>query len=294
MTPRGAVAAFAGGVGLIAGVIGCAAAAAVALVALGVPAEGRADDAPSPAAAAPAPKPAELVVALGLSDPALQAGVVRGREVVLARGLEVELARLVAERVGARRVRFVVINRASRLLAGEGGGWHLAVAALKPPPLATPVVELSTPYLTTDQVVLLRRGGTRPRTLADLRTRNLCAVKGSDGARAISASVAPLRPPALVPGPRRLLQMVQTGACDAAVVDGVGVGRLIEGRRAVLGPVAARIPYGDGLVVAVARSSEIAIADVNRALAKLRSSGRLGKLARFWLGVDPGALPALR
>jgi cystine transport system substrate-binding protein len=293
VSPRDALAAFAGGVGLVAGVIGCAVAAAVALVALGVPAEGRANDAPA-APVAIAATPVELVVALGLSDPALQAGVVRGRDVVLARGLEVELARLIAERIGVRRVRFVAITRTSRLLAGDGGGWHLAVAGLTPPPLATPVVELSAPYLTTDQVVLLRRGGTRPRTLADLRTRNLCAVKGSAGARAIAVSVAPLRPPALVPGTRRLLQMVQTGACDAAVVDGVGAGRLIEGRKAVLGPVVARIPSGDGLVVAVARSSGIPVADVNRALGKLRANGRLGKLARFWLGLDPGALPALR
>lgn len=293
MSLRGAVTAFAGGVGLVAGVIGCALAAAVALVALGVPAEGRAGDAPAPAVAA-APAPTELVVALGLADPALQAGVVRGRDVVLARGLEVELARLIGERVGARRVRFVAVTRTSRLLAGEGGGWHLAVAALTPPPLATPVVELSTSYLPTDQVVLLRRGGTRPRTLDDLRTRNLCAVRSSAGARAIAASVAPLRRPALAPGPRRLLQLVQTGACDAAVIDGIGAARLIEGRESLLGPIVARIPYGEGLVVAVGRSSGLAVADVDRVLGKLRASGRLGKLARFWLGLDPGSLPALR
>ena len=54
MNLRGAIAALAGGVGLVVGVVGVAAVGAAALIALGVPADGRADDAP-PAAAPPPP-----------------------------------------------------------------------------------------------------------------------------------------------------------------------------------------------------------------------------------------------
>ncbi len=295
MNLRSAVAALAGGVGLVIGVVGVAAVAAAALIALGVPAEGRADDAAPGASSVPATKasrPSELVVALSLADPALQAGVVRGRDVVLARGLEVELARIIAERLGVKRVRFVAVRPASRLLTSSAD-WDLALASVEPSRSASSVAELSTSYLATDQAVLLRRGTSRPRTLVELRTRQLCAVAGTNGAKAI-ASLAPESPAIRAPGVERLLQLVQTGACDAAAVDAIRAGRLVEGRKALVGPFAARISFGSGLVVAVSRTSTIPAPAVDRVVQRLRINGTLSRLARFWLGVDPAALPVLR
>ena len=294
MNLRGAIAALAGGVGLVIGVVGVAVVAAATLVALGIPAESRADDAPAHTPAPPtvaAPRPAELVVALSLADPALQAGVVRGRDVVLARGLEVELARIIAERLGVKRVRFVAVRPASRLLASSAN-WDLALDSVEPSRSASSVAELTTPYLATDQAVLLRRSTARPRSLSALKSRQLCAVAGTNGARAIAA-LAPDTPALKVPGTTRLLQLVQTGACDAAVVDAVKAGRLVEGRKALVGPFAARISYGSGLVVAVSRTSSIPAAAVDRVVKRLRVNGTLSRLARFWLGVDPAALPVL-
>ena len=295
MNLRGAVAALAGGVGLVIGVVGVAAVGAAALIALGVPADGRADDAPPAAAPAPPAKVGqepELVVALNLADPALQAGVIRGREVVLARGLEVELARLIAERLGVPRIRFVAVRSTTRLLTASAD-WDIALAAVEPGRLANSAAELSASYLATDQAVLLRRSTSRPRKLADLRTRQLCAVTGTNGAKAIAA-LAPKSPAIRVAGDERLLQLVQTGACDAAVVDAIKAGRLVEGRKVLVGPFAARIRFGDGLVVATSRASSIPGPAVDRVVRRLRVNGTLSRLARFWLGVDPAALPVLR
>ena len=85
MTPHSAVRAIAGGLGVVAGIFTCAAVAAGVIVALGLPAESRADDPPPTTTVAPEPRPTELVVALGLGDPVLQAGVVRDGEVIIAR-----------------------------------------------------------------------------------------------------------------------------------------------------------------------------------------------------------------
>jgi cystine transport system substrate-binding protein len=276
-------------------------------VALGIPADGRAEDTPpvagetttlpepsTPTITTPAPTPPrELVVALAPGDPVLQAGVVRDGEVLLARGYEVELVRSLARRLRIDRVRFVDRAGAPRLLSGAGGRWQLAVAALRPPRVAVPTVALSAPYLATDQLVLLRRGTARPRALADLRTRILCAVRGTDGYLA-ALSVAPEARPVQARGPARLVQLVRTGACDAALVDAVSAMRLVAGQKALLGPFAARVRFGDGLVVAVRPGAGPDVRAVNRALARLRADGTLGRLARFWLGLDPAALPVLR
>jgi ABC-type amino acid transport substrate-binding protein len=251
----------------------------------------------APAAAADAPPPARptsLVVALSLGDSGLQAGVVRGREVILARGFEVELARLLARRLGGRVVRFIDVRPPGRLLAAGAPGWHLALASIEPTPEARGTAAFSAPYMTTDLAVVLRRGLERPRGLADLRTRLVCVVRGSDALPVVARTVRPVRPPLVAPGRERLRTLLRTGACDAAAVPAWQAGALIGGRGRLFGPVAGRIEHGHGLVIAVARGSGLDPADVDRELRRLRADGSLGRLARSWLGLDPAALRRLR
>ena len=105
-------------------------------------------------------------MALGLGDPVLQAGVVRDGEVILARGLEVDIARNLARRLGIPRVRFVYVKPASRLLVATVRPWDLTIASIRPVRAASAAADLSDPYLGTDQAVVLRRGLPRLATLA--------------------------------------------------------------------------------------------------------------------------------
>jgi ABC-type amino acid transport substrate-binding protein len=251
----------------------------------------------APAAAADAPpvvRPTSLVVALSLGDSGLQAGVVRGRDVILARGFEVELARLLVRRLGGRVARFVDVRPPGRLPAAGAPSWQLAVASIEPSPAARAVAALSAPYLTTDLAVILRRGLERPRGLADLRKRLVCVVTGSDALPVVARRIRPVQRPLVASGRERMRTLLRTGACDAAVVPAWQAGALIAGRRALFGPVAGRIEHGGGLVIAVARGTGLEPADVDRELRRLRADGSLGRLARSWLGLDPAALRPLR
>lgn len=292
MTIRSAAGALAGGLGVVVGIVSSAVVAAVVLVALGLPSDSRADDLPP--APVVQPRPSELVVALGLGDPVLQAGVVRDGQVILARGLEVEIARNLARRLGIPRVRFVYVRPASRLLASKVRPWHIMIASIRPTRLASSLSDLSEPYLGTDQAVVLRRGLPRLKALGDLRGRITCAVRGSDGAQALATSVVPVARPILAPSSERLFQLVQTGVCDAAVVDAGGVGRLVAGRAGVLGEITARVEFGGGYVVAVTRGGPVAVEEVGRALRRMRADGTMHRLARAWLGIDPARLLPLR
>lgn len=291
MNLRQVAGALAGGVGLVIGVLGAAVVIGVAIVALGIPDEVRADDAPAPTATAGARAPEELVVGLSLADPALQAGVVRGRDVILARGLEVEVARKLADRLGVTRLRFVAVRPASRLLASRDA-WDIALMSIDSP-RAPAAVDITMPYLATDQALIVRRGLEPPGTRARLRTLQLCAVKRTAGAQA-AAAVGADRTALRAPNVDRLLQLVQTGACDVAVVDAIKAGRLVEGKRSLLGPVSGRLLHGSGQVVVVSRNSGLDPRRVDRAVNRLRVNGTLSKLARFWLGVDPAALRVVR
>ena len=292
MTPRAAARLFAGGIGVVAGLVGTTVVAALVLVALGLPSESRADDPLPPPV--PEPRPTELVVGVSLSVPVLQAGAVRDDQVILARGLEIDVARTRARRLGIPRVRFVYVRPVSRLLTAKVRPWHVTIASIRPTRAAAAAADLSRPYLGTDQAVVLRRGLPPLGSLGELRSKITCALRGSDGARAIAASVEPAVRPILAPSDDRLLQLVQTGACDAAVVPAETVGRFVAGRGALLGPITARIELGGGYVVAVTRGGPIAVAEVDRALARMRADGTLHRLARAWLGIDPARLRPLR
>jgi len=258
------------------------------------PLAAQAAQSPAPPAAAPPSPLSTAVVALGLRDPSLDAGVVRGGEVVLARGFEVELARLLVRRLGAHLARFVELRPAARIVAGGASSWQLGLAGIEPSPQRRATGVLSDPYLTTDAAVVLRRHLPRPRSIADLRGHVLCAVRGGDEARAIATVVRPKAAPLLATGLDRLREQLRTGACDVAVVPAVDTGRFLRGHGAELGPAAGRIPSGRGFVVAVARGGGLDVTAVNAVLQQMRNDGTLGRLARTWLGLDPASLRVLR
>lgn len=293
MTPRSAIGALIGAFGVVAGVVGCAVIAAAVLVALGLPAQSRADDVPL-VPAIPVPRPSTLVVALDLRDPVRQAGVVKGADVILARGLEVDIAREIARRVGIPKVRFVYVRPATRLLAAEAPPWHLGIASIRATSKASAVADLSDPYLGTDQAVVLRRGLSRLATLSELRSLRPCALRGSDGSRALATVVLPRSTAILPTSPERLFQLVQTGVCDAALVDADEVGRFVAGRGGLLGPVNARVEFGDGYVLSITPGGPIAVAEVGRALRRMRADGTMHRLTRTWLQIDPARLRVLR
>jgi ABC-type amino acid transport substrate-binding protein len=258
------------------------------------PLAARAAESPTPPSATQPSPPVSFVVALGLRDPALGAGVLRGGEVVLARGFEVELARVLARRLGDRVDRLVELRSSPRLLAGAPAGWSLALGGIEPSPAARAAADLSDSYLTTDAAVVLRRHLPRPRGLADLRSRILCAVRGSGEAKTAATVVRPKTAPLLATGADRLRELVRTGACDAALVPAIEAGRFVRGHGGELGPVTGRIASGQGLVIAVARGRGLDVAAVDAALRRLRNDGTLGRLARTWLGLDPARLRTLR
>lgn len=291
MTPRAALGASIGAAGVVAGVVGFAVVAAAVLVALGLPSQGHAGDVPSPTA--PQPRPDTLVVALDLGNPARQAGVVRNGDVILARGLEVDVAREIGRRIGIPRVRFVYVRPSNRVLAANAP-WHLALASIRASAQAAARADLSEPYLGADQAVVLRKGLSPLGSIRDLRALRSCAVRGSDGARALTTRVAPSSGSMLSVSLERLFQLVQTGVCDAALVAADDIGRFVAGRGALLGPVTARVAFGNGYVVEVTRGGPISAAEVGRALRRMRADGTMHRLVSTWLAVDPARLRLLR
>jgi ABC-type amino acid transport substrate-binding protein len=237
-----------------------------------------------------AQRPAPLVVALDLSGRPFQSGSVRAGDAVVAIGFEVEVARALARRLGYRAVRFVVVPRERMLRAGPKR-WDLALARLVPG--SSRRVRFSATYLPADQAVVLRRGLRPPAGRGALRRLQLCAERGSRSAGVIAARIQPSLRPLFLADEDVLARRVQTGLCDAALLDAARLAAFRAGRRDRLGPVAGRVETGVGYAVALARGSGLA-PRVDAALRRLQSDGTLARLRRASFGVDPLRLRVLR
>jgi ABC-type amino acid transport substrate-binding protein len=246
----------------------------------------------APAAGA-AREPAERLGALRIAlDPvgsSLQAGAVRGGEIVVAKGFEVALARTIARRLGARSVTFVNVSR-RQLVAPGRKSWDLALAELQPRGRS---VDFSVPYLAESHVVLLRRGLPRPRSLAALRGLQLCAERRTPSAAIVSRVVRPSLPPLLATDTDEMLRRVQTGACDAGLLPATELQSALAGHRDRFGAIAGRIDTNVSYAIALERGSWLT-AVIDRALRQLRADGTLARLRNSWLGGDPLRLRVLR
>ena len=127
-----------------------------------------------------------MTVALSLPSPGLQAGSVQGTKVVFSKGLEPELARALAARLGVKTVRFVNEPLFSKLVAKGPKPWDFAIAAITiTPTRAARTSRFTAPYLTADQGVLVRKG-LEPGADHDRRAREAPALqRASDDGRAV-------------------------------------------------------------------------------------------------------------
>jgi polar amino acid transport system substrate-binding protein len=249
---------------------------------------------PAPGAAPPTKRPGELRVALAMPSAGFQVGAVRGREVVLARGFEIDLARELARRLGIRRVVFVNERLFSTLVAGGRRDWDLALAQISVTPARARRVDFSRSYLRADQGVLLRRGlAARPRSIADLRGLRLCAERASTGAQLVVGTVKPRRKPLLAENTSRLSFELFRKRCDAIVFDAPALAVLRRQAPDRYGPLAGRIVTRERYAAAFEEGSPLR-ARVDTALAALARDGTLRQLRARWLGADTAALRALR
>lgn len=249
---------------------------------------------PAGAAVPPTKEPDTLVVGVSMPVTGLQVGAVRGRTVVLAKGLEIELARALGKQLGLRSVRFVHEPFFSALVSGRPSDWDVALGAISITPERSRRVDFSAPYLTADQAVLLRKGLMPvPTSIVGLRDLQLCSERATTGARVIVEQIRPTRPPRLVNTPSQLIYDLYSDRCDAIVYDSVVLGAERAAAPDRYGPFAGRIVTQERYGIALPKGSPLR-ARVNAGLRTLTSEGTLARLQKRWLSVDVSKLPVLR
>jgi polar amino acid transport system substrate-binding protein len=234
--------------------------------------------------------PGQLTVGVSLPSEGFQVGVVKGSEVLYAQGLEIDLARALAARLGLQGAIFVQ-SRFDRLFSAGQKSWDVAIAEITITPERRRTTGFTRPYMSVDQGVLAAQTlRSVPKTLAGLRRLQLCALSKSTGAAVAQQRIAPTKPVLLVGSVPTLMLDLQTGRCDAVVYDAPALGTLKS--RAPLryvGVVKTWETYG----IAVPRGSTL-LKPVDRALATLIADGTVERLQRKWITAHLETLPVLR
>jgi len=248
------------------------------------------------AGAAPPPTktPGVLTVGLAMPAPGFQVGAVRGRRVVLAKGFEIDLARILARRLGIPRVTFLNERYFSTLLNAGPKDWDLALAEITVTPPRSNRVDFSRPYLAADQGVLVRRGLTpTPSSIAALRKLQLCSERATTGAQLVVKRIKPTRKPLLLGDPSDLSYALFTKRCDAIVADAPTLA--VQQRQAPdrYGRLVGRIATHEKYAIAFEKGSSLR-PQVDAALRAAINDRTVEQLRRRWLGVDTTKLPVLR
>jgi len=118
----------------------------------------------APAAApaqTPTKTPGQLVVGVSMPAAGFQVGAVRGREVLFAKGYEIDLAKALAGELAVPAVRFVQEDRFTAFFQPGPKEYDLALSQVTITDARDAVIDFSAPYFPADQGVLLRRGRMR-------------------------------------------------------------------------------------------------------------------------------------
>lgn len=246
-------------------------------------------------AAAPPPTqvPGQLTVGVSLPSEGFQVGVVKGQQVLWAQGLEIDLARALASKLGLEQTSFVQ-SRFDRLYSAGAKPWDVAIAEITITPERRRTTAFSRSYMSVDQGVLAAQTLRRvPKTMAGLRSLQLCALRKSTGAEVARETIAPTKPVLLVSNVPTLMLDLQTGRCESVVYDAPALGTLKARAPLRYGPFVGVIETGEEYGIAMPRGSAL-LGPVNKALAALSADGTIERLQRKWITVHLEDLPVLR
>jgi len=243
-------------------------------------------------AAPPTLSPGTLTVAFG--DPAVgfAVGTVRGGTITNPRGYEVDLAKAIAVQLGIKNIKWVYTPWTGLFSPGNKKfDFSLQEATITDQRKKT--VSFSTSYFDANQGVLIRKGLTAPKTVADLKKLQTCAQAVTTGLDWIKTVLHPDKAPLIYQTTAAAFTAVQIGRCDAIVLDVPIVASEKKARPTRYGPVAGQIvtheQYG-----AVFQKGSALVAPVDAAIKTLWANGTIAKLQKKWFAIDFAKVPVLK
>jgi polar amino acid transport system substrate-binding protein len=264
----------------------CASALAISLVATTAGAKSH--------AAPPTLKPDTLIVGMTPPAPGFEVGTFKGTQVINPKGMEVDLARDIAAKLGLKKVQWYYLASFPKSYAPGPKPYDMYFGQETITPERSKNVDFSSPYIQADQGVMVRKGlSPLPKSLADLKKLKLCAAAGTTGATYIQVHIKPTKP-VLNPNQTSVMfQELQNGQCDAVVYDIPIIGSERASSPGKFGPIVGRIVTHENYGIVFQKGSKLRplVSTVVKGFVK---DGTIGKLQKKWLAANFAALPVFK
>ena len=245
------------------------------------------------AASPPTLHSGQLVV--GLDPPAVgfQVGTLRGDTVINPTGYEIDLGKAIAAKLGipSSKISWKVIPWETLFRPGAKP-FDFAFEEATITAARSRVVNFSAPYFDANQGVLLKKGGTAPHSLADLKNMSLCAQSATTGLdyaqHQLHASHIQIFTKTAA-----AFAALQVGRCDAFIMDVPIIASQKKTKPSAYGPVAGQIITHEQYGAVMAKGSKLT-PDVSAAIRALTKNGTIAKLQQKWFAIDVSKIPVLK
>ena len=241
--------------------------------------------------AVPTKKPGTLVVGFDVPAPGFWNGRVSGTTLKNPSGFEYALSQAVAKQLGISKVKYVRAPFGG-LFSPAPKKYDFAFEEVTITAQRAKVVSFSTPYFAANQGVLIRKGLTPPKSIADLKTLQLCAQASTTGLAYIQHKIRPAKKPLVYSASSTAaFDAVESGKCDALILDVPIVGAQSKKKPGAYGGVAGQIVTHEFYGAVMDKGSKFK-PFVDRAIKKLKADGTINRLHEKWL--PPANPPILK
>jgi polar amino acid transport system substrate-binding protein len=233
----------------------------------------------------------KLIVAFGDPAPGFASGTVRGNTVTNPRGYEVDLASAIAAKLGLTPE--WIYSPWNSLFAPGTKKFDISFQEATITSQRKRTVDFTSSYLNANQGVLLSKGTTVPKSLADLRKLQLCAQTNTTGLDWINTQLHPAKSPLAFPTTTAAYQAVQIKKCQAMILDVPLVSLEKKQNPTKFGPVAGQVVTHEQYGAVLQKGSKL-LPIVNTTLKTLAANGTVGKLQKKWFNLNFAKIPVLK
>ena len=204
-------------------------------------------------------------------------------------GFEYDVAAELARRLGVPAVK-VVSTSLVLMMGGQDCKCDIMLSGITITDGRARTLDLSEPYLSADQGVLVRKGTpiTTPAEMAALRWG--LALHNATGLDLLQTRVKPTIEPDVVVNQDEAIQRLRSGHDDAVLLDTPEAIAIANANHGLA--VAGEFKTGEQYSVALSLGSPNT-AIINDAMRDMRGDGTIDTLLRAYFGIDPAKLPAL-
>jgi polar amino acid transport system substrate-binding protein len=234
------------------------------------------------AAAPPTKKPGTLVVGFDLPAPGFWNGAATGTTIRNPSGFEYDLSQALAKKLGIAKVEYLRSPFGALFSPGKKK-FDLAFEEVTITKQRAKAVSFSAPYFDANQGVLIRKGLTPPKKIADLKSLQLCAQATTTGLDWIQHVLRPAKKPRIYsPSTSAVFDALEVKQCDAVILDVPIVYSQKRKKPGAYGPVAGQIATNESYGAVMEKGSPLK-ASVDGAIKALKADGTIDKLQKKWL-----------